>query len=59
MKVADLPYKHGISQATCYHLKGEVAGLDVSQLPPVMALESQNARLKKMYAKRSLAHHAL
>ena len=58
-KVLDLCRKHGISDATFYNWKAKYGGLDVSQLRRLKELESENARLKKMFAELSLAHHAL
>jgi putative transposase len=59
VKVAELVRKHGISEATFYNWKAKYGGLDVSQLRRLKALEVENARLKKMFAELSLAHHAL
>lgn len=59
VKVAELARKHGISEATFYNWKAKYGGLDVSQLRRLKDLEGENARLKKMYAELSLAHHAL
>lgn len=59
VKVAELVRKHGISEATFYNWKAKYGGLDVSQLRRLKELEGENARLKKMFAELSLAHHAL
>jgi len=59
VKVAELVRRHGISEATYYNWKARYGGLDVSQLRRLKELEAENARLKKMYAELSLAHHAL
>ena len=59
VKVAELVRKHGISEATFYDWKAKYGGLDVSQLRKLKELEVENARLKKMFAELSLAHHAL
>jgi putative transposase len=58
VKVAELARKHGISAATYYQWKSKYGGLDVSQLRRLKELESENARLKKMYAELSLNHEA-
>ena len=58
MKVAELASKHGISPATYYQWKSKYGGLDVSQLRRRKELETENARLKKMYAEQSLTHEA-
>jgi putative transposase len=59
VKPAELMRKHGVSEATLYNWKARYGGLDVSQLRKPKELENENARLKKMYAELSLAHHAL
>jgi putative transposase len=59
VKMAELARKHGVSEATLYNWKARYGGLDVSQLRRLKELESENARLKKMYAELSLTHHAL
>lgn len=38
--------------------KAKYGGLDVSQLRRLKELESENSKLKKMYAELSLAHEA-
>jgi putative transposase len=59
VKVSELVRKHGISEATFYNWKAKYGGLDVSQLRRLKELEGETARLKKMFAELSLAHHAL
>lgn len=59
VKVSELVRKHGISEATYYNWKAKYGGLDVSQLRRLKELEGENARLKKIFAELSLAHHAL
>lgn len=59
VRVSELVRKHGISEATFYNWKAKYGGLDVSQLRRLKELEGENARLKKMFAELSLAHHAL
>jgi putative transposase len=49
-KAADLCRKHGISSATFYKWKGKFGGMDVSDARRLKALESENARLKKLLA---------
>jgi putative transposase len=51
--------KLGVSEATFYNWKAKYGGLDASQLRRLKELESENAKLKKMYAELSLTHHAL
>jgi len=49
-KTADLCRKHGISSATLYNWKAKYGGLSVSEAKRLRALESENARLKKLFA---------
>jgi putative transposase len=58
-KVADLCRRHGMSDATYYKWKAKYVGMDVSQLRRLKDLESENVRLKRMYADLSLTHQAL
>lgn len=58
-KVGETCRKVGISEATYYVWKAKYAGLNVSQLRRLKELETENGRLKKMYADLSLDHHAL
>jgi putative transposase len=59
VKMSELARKHGVSEATLYNWKARYGGMDVSQLRRLKELESENARLKRMYADLSLTHHAL
>ena len=59
VKISELARKNGVSEATLYNWKARYGGLDVSQLRRLKELETENARLKKMYAELSLTHHAL
>ena len=49
-KTADVCRKHGISSATLYNWKAKYGGLSVSDVKRLRALESENARLKKLVA---------
>jgi putative transposase len=49
-KTADVCRKHGISSATFYSWKAKYGGLSVSEARRLRALESENARLKKLFA---------
>ncbi len=59
MKAADLCRKHGISDATFYNWKAKYGGLEVSEAKRLKALESENARLKKLLADSMLDNAAL
>ena len=51
--------QHGISSATYYKWKAKYGGLDVSELKRVKELESENSRLKRMYAELALENEAI
>jgi putative transposase len=58
-KVAELCRKRGMSDATFYKWKAKYAGVDVSQLRRLRDLETENSRLKPVYADPSPTHRAL
>lgn len=58
-KVADICRDLGISDATFYNWKAKYGGLSASELKRLKELETENARLKKMYADLALVHEAL
>lgn len=58
-KVADLCRKYGMSSATYYNWKSKYAGLSVSELRRLKALEEQNRRLKQIVADQALDNRAL
>ena len=54
VKTAELCRKHGISDATFYNWKAKYGGMDVSDAKKLKALESENAKLKKLLAEAEL-----
>jgi len=58
-KVGETCRKYGISDATYYKWKSAYAGMAVSQLKQLRDLQTENARLKKMYAELAMVHNAL
>ena len=52
--VADLCRKYGMSDATYYNWKSKYAGLSVSELKRLKALEEENQRLKQIVAEQAL-----
>ena len=58
-KTADLCRKHGISEATFYNWKSKFGGMDASEAKRLKALESENAKLKKLLADAVLDNAAL
>ena len=57
--VAELVRKHGISAATYYNWKSKYAGVEVSDLKRMKELETENAKLKRMYAELALENSAI
>ena len=58
-KVADLCRKYGMSDATYYNWKAKYAGLTVSELKRLKALEEENQRLKQIVGEQALDIRAL
>jgi putative transposase len=54
LPVAEICRKHGISNGLYYQWKSKYSGVSVSELKRVRELESENSRLKKMYAELAL-----
>jgi len=50
LATAEVCRKHGISQATFYKWKSKFGGMDVSDARKLKALETENARLKRLLA---------
>ena len=58
-RVSNLCRRHGISDATYYNWKAKYAGLTVSDLKRLKALEEENRRLKQIVAEQALDIRAL
>ena len=56
---AEVCRKHGISPATFYKWKAKFAGMDVAEARKLKALETENARLKKLLADAMLDNAVL
>lgn len=54
LPVADICRSHGISQATFYKWRSKYGGMDASLVKRLKELETENARLKRMYADSEL-----
>ena len=52
--IADLVRKHGISRATYFNWWSKYAGTSVSELKRLKELDTENAKLKRMYAELAL-----
>ena len=59
MKVKDLCREHGISEATYYNWKSKYGGMEASDVKRMKELESENAKLKRMYADLALENRAM
>lgn len=51
--------KHGISSATFYKWKAKYGGLEAADLKRMRELETENAKLKRMYANLALENQAM
>ena len=58
-RVAELCRKYGMSDASFYNWKAKYAGLTVSDLKRLKALEEENRRLKQIVADQALDNRAL
>lgn len=58
-KVSDLCRKYGMSDASYYNWKARYAGLTVSELKRLKALEEENRRLKQIVGEQALDIRAL
>jgi len=58
-KVIDLCRQYGISEATYYNWKIKYAGMTVSDLRRLKALEAENRRLKQIVGEQALDIRAL
>ena len=54
IKVKDLCRRHGFSEASFYAWRSKFGGMDVSDAKRLKALESENAKLKKLLAEAML-----
>ena len=52
--VAELCRKHGMSNASFYQWRAKYGGMDTSLMKRMKELETENRRLKKMYAEEKL-----
>ena len=57
--VKDVCREHSISEATYYQWKSKYGGMEPSDVRRLRDLESENRRLKQMYADLSLENRAL
>jgi len=57
--VKDICREYGISDATYYNWKSKYGGMEASDIKRLKELETENHRLKQMYADLSLEHRIL
>ena len=57
--VTEIIRKHGISRNTYFNWKSRYSGAEMSDLKRLRELESENARLKKMYSDLALENAAI
>jgi putative transposase len=57
--VKELCREHGISEATYYNWKSKYGGMEISDLRRMKDLETENAKLKRMYAALALENRAI
>jgi putative transposase len=57
--VKEITRRHGVSEQSFYRWKGKYGGLEVSEARRLKALESENAKLKKLLAEAHLDNAAL
>ena len=58
-RVKEVCREHSISDATYYQWKSKYGGMEAADIRRLKELESENARLKHMYADVSLENRAL
>ncbi len=59
VRIEDLCRKYKVANSTYYKLKAKYAGMSLSDLKRLKALEAENRKLKQMYADMSLEHRIL
>ncbi len=59
VSVEDLCRKYKVANSTFYKMKAKYAGMGMAEIKRLKALETENQRLKAMYAEISLEHKVL
>jgi putative transposase len=59
LPIKDVVRNHGISVPTYYKWKSRYGGMDVAELARVRELETENSKLKRMYAELALENAAI
>lgn len=58
-RVPDLARQHGVVENTIYRWKSKFGGMEVSDAKRLRELESENSKLKRLYADAMLDNQAL
>ncbi len=59
VKVQDICRQHGISDATYYKWKSKYGGMEASDIKRLREVETENSKLKRMFADLALENRAL
>jgi putative transposase len=59
VEVVNAAREHGVSPATIHRWKSKYAGMSLSELKRLKALEEENARLKRIVAQQALDNELL
>ena len=59
ISVTDICRTHGISQASFYKWRSKYGGMDATLIKRMKELETENLRLKKMYAESQMDNNIL
>lgn len=59
IKVTDIARTNGISEKTFYRWRSKYGGMEINDLKRLKELETENAKLKRMYTELALLNDAL
>ena len=58
-KVSEICREHGVSAATFYQCRSKYGGMEASDVKRLKELQSENEKLKRMYAEMALENRAI
>ena len=58
-KVSEICRDHGVSTATFYQWRSKYGGMEASDVKRLKELQSENEKLKRMYAEMALENRAI
>lgn len=58
-KVSEICREHGVSTATFYQWRSKYGGMEASDVKRLKELQSENEKLKRMYAEMTLENRAI